>query len=41
MKQTLGLVVALALFGGGVWANIVGSGSLSQSAGAWAAHVNR
>jgi hypothetical protein len=38
--QTLGLSVALLLFGTGVWAN-VGGGSLSQNRGAWVSHAIR
>jgi hypothetical protein len=41
MNMFLGLVVAVALFGSGVWANIEGSGMLSQSRGAWVSHIVR
>jgi hypothetical protein len=40
MKQMLGLSIALLLLGSGVWAN-VGSGSLSQSRGAWVSYAMR
>jgi hypothetical protein len=41
MKQILGLSVALLLFGSGIWANAVGSGSLSQNKGAWVSYALR
>jgi hypothetical protein len=36
-KQLFGLSVAILLFGGGVWANVV-DGSLYQNKGAWVSH---
>jgi hypothetical protein len=41
MKQILGLSVALLLFGSGIWANVGGSGSLSQNKGAWVLYAFR
>jgi hypothetical protein len=35
MKSIFGATVALMLMGGGLWANIAGSGTLSHSQGAW------
>jgi hypothetical protein len=40
MLQTVGLSIALLLFGSGVWANVASS-SLSQNTGAWVSKVNR
>jgi hypothetical protein len=40
MAQTIGLSIALLLFGVGVWANLDG-GSLSQNRGAWVSHAIR
>jgi hypothetical protein len=37
-KQLFGLSVAILLFGGGVWANVV-DGSLYQNKGAWVSHA--
>jgi hypothetical protein len=37
-KQLFGLSVAMLLFGGGVWANVVNS-SLYQNRGAWVSHA--
>jgi hypothetical protein len=37
-KQLFGLSVAIPLFGGGVWANVV-DGSLYQNKGAWVSHA--
>jgi hypothetical protein len=37
-KQLFGLCVAILLFGGGVWANVV-DGSLYQNKGAWVSHA--
>ena len=41
MKQILGLSLALLLFGSGIWANVSGSGPLSQSKGAWVTYALR
>jgi hypothetical protein len=35
MKLVIGVSVAFLLFGSGVWANLLGVGSLSQNTGAW------
>jgi hypothetical protein len=40
MTQTLGLGLAILLFGTGIWAN-VGGGSLSQNKGAWVSRANQ
>jgi hypothetical protein len=40
MTQTIGLSIALLLFGSGVWANL-GGGPLSQNRGAWVSHAIR
>jgi hypothetical protein len=37
MKLVLGVIVALLLFGSGVWASLSVS-SLSQNTGAWVSH---
>jgi hypothetical protein len=41
MKLILGLSLALLLLGSGIWANVSGSGSLSQSKGAWVSYALR